>query len=586
MYIYHVCRYQAVLGGNSIKSIGAVLIDSGVMKKVVPQECFRPKDFASDKLILDLNNVETVQKILSLEGYQDSRSLVVTCLNLFFMRTHLFAVNSKSCLLPKERVFMLWHSFLWFLHIDGVSIITKKNFLSECVSLSFLILRDDVSEPHLLTSEPSEHANALLRGLKREFTVKDLIYMIAGLVRFWIAVIKGGLKLARKAAGYASTLGATVESTREASIKIAGPVQVVHDNLDIVPPVSKQLWVVLRPILNSSSKNMQTFMKNICFVKEEHPMMKEFSDTEGLEDLTDRCRKFYNAKSDDELFKKETLGGSAGTYNGNEILSNNTDIQQEKNTSNSNNISRIINVERDIIIQELNLNQQSRTPFSNTEKDLIFNGKESQDAMKMIFESATLGVEDTPSTAVSNIYSSFVDVVKQQEYKTFIDRSENNKIIKSMCLMTMKDRERGTDNNVGRFNTLLGRWFGEKKEAIATADESESGNCIERGSIIKLKNDSNFYLVFAVMKKTSNNKWWNSEINDKLSWPIEEKIIKSKSYRLKLRKLVAELDSENDTYTADYIDYDQVEDGTNVRKTYFLEKNLGNISELRSTFNI
>lgn len=38
--------------------------------------------------------------------------------------------------------------------------------------------------------------------------------------------------------------------------------KVVHDDSDIVSPVSQQLWVVLQPILNSSNKNIQSFMKN------------------------------------------------------------------------------------------------------------------------------------------------------------------------------------------------------------------------------------------------------------------------------------------------------------------------------------
>jgi len=45
--------------------------------------------------------------------------------------------------------------------------------ISECVSLCFLTMRDDVTEPHLPTTEPSEHSNALLRCTQRDFTLKD-----------------------------------------------------------------------------------------------------------------------------------------------------------------------------------------------------------------------------------------------------------------------------------------------------------------------------------------------------------------------------------------------------------------------------
>ena len=172
-----------------MKTIGSVLIDSGIVKRVMTQELFRPTDFASDKIVLEANSADVVRDILHISGSQDPRSIAVTCLNMFFTRAHLYAVNTKNGLLPRERVIMLWHSLIWILHIDGVSIITKRNMLSECISLSFVIMRNDVSEPHLLTTEPSEHSNAILRGLRREFTIKDLLYMVSGMDRFWEAIV-------------------------------------------------------------------------------------------------------------------------------------------------------------------------------------------------------------------------------------------------------------------------------------------------------------------------------------------------------------------------------------------------------------
>ena len=96
-----------------------------------------PKDFSCDSIVLTLYSEDTVSKLLSLNGHQNPRSMVVTCLNLFFMKVHLFAMNTKHRLKSIERVQMVWHSLVWFLRIDGVSIITKKNYLSEYVSLCF-----------------------------------------------------------------------------------------------------------------------------------------------------------------------------------------------------------------------------------------------------------------------------------------------------------------------------------------------------------------------------------------------------------------------------------------------------------------
>ena len=88
---------------------------------------------------------------------------------------------------------MLWSSFLFFLHIDGVYLTTKRNFLSECVSLCFLMMRSDILEPHLLTSEPSENTNSMLRGIQRDFTVRGFT-IINKLHRIWTAMVKGNTK--------------------------------------------------------------------------------------------------------------------------------------------------------------------------------------------------------------------------------------------------------------------------------------------------------------------------------------------------------------------------------------------------------
>ena len=59
-----------------------------------------------------------------------------------------------------------------FLHIDVVHIKTKINWLSGCVSLCFMMMRSNIVEPRILTSEPFEYTNSMLRGIQREFTVR------------------------------------------------------------------------------------------------------------------------------------------------------------------------------------------------------------------------------------------------------------------------------------------------------------------------------------------------------------------------------------------------------------------------------
>ena len=79
------------------------------------------------------------------------------------MRTHIFAVNSEFVIQAKTRVYMLWRSLIFMLHIDGVHHATKKNWLVSTISLCFLILRKDIVQPHRVTSEPSKHSIAFAR---------------------------------------------------------------------------------------------------------------------------------------------------------------------------------------------------------------------------------------------------------------------------------------------------------------------------------------------------------------------------------------------------------------------------------------
>ena len=113
-------------------------------------------------MVLQLFLADTVSNFFYLKGPQDKRSLAVTLLNIFLHRAHLAAVNMKDVIDPEHRVTMLWSAFIWSLHIDGMSITTKRNLCSECISMAFMMMLNEVGDPHLVTTEPSEHSNAIL----------------------------------------------------------------------------------------------------------------------------------------------------------------------------------------------------------------------------------------------------------------------------------------------------------------------------------------------------------------------------------------------------------------------------------------
>ena len=72
---------------------------------------------------------------------------------------------------------------LWIISIYGVSIITKRNFVSAIILLSFLCIRDDVRHSRFCTSEAIEHTFGNNRLICREFTVLNFCQLIEKQIR-------------------------------------------------------------------------------------------------------------------------------------------------------------------------------------------------------------------------------------------------------------------------------------------------------------------------------------------------------------------------------------------------------------------
>jgi hypothetical protein len=89
---------------------------------------------------------------------------------------------------------MIWSSFLFLLHVDGVSIITKMNWATETLSLCFVMMRDNIMRPDHSTSEPSEHTYGSMRGICHEFTVNDFIHLVVKARRFLKAMADSNTK--------------------------------------------------------------------------------------------------------------------------------------------------------------------------------------------------------------------------------------------------------------------------------------------------------------------------------------------------------------------------------------------------------
>ena len=120
-------RYQLVVRGNNAKTIGIYLIDSGLLKRVkIAHDLFIPADFTSNYLVLSLASVDTINYILLLD-FPDPYSKTILICTLLLMKLHLSFVNTNGRLTAKKRIYMLWSSYPFLLHVDKVSITTKSN---------------------------------------------------------------------------------------------------------------------------------------------------------------------------------------------------------------------------------------------------------------------------------------------------------------------------------------------------------------------------------------------------------------------------------------------------------------------------
>ena len=107
--ISSICRDQCLIVGSKVKTIGNVLIDTGMIKNCgVNHDQWRVKYCSVNVLVLRLYSEMKVGKILLVEGQQDQTTQFALCLVPFFMGVHMVAVNYKGKLQSKERVMMLW----------------------------------------------------------------------------------------------------------------------------------------------------------------------------------------------------------------------------------------------------------------------------------------------------------------------------------------------------------------------------------------------------------------------------------------------------------------------------------------------
>ena len=452
----------------------------------------------------------------------------------------------------------------------------------ECLPLCFLMYNRNVVQPHLLGTEPSEHSNALLRNMQREFTLKDFILIIKKLWRQWRAVMKGGLRLARDSGGYAAGLALSSASAgghwpkaSNASLE-GGPVKVGTSPL--LPSISSQICKELEITLTTSAANMKEMLRDVCGVKEFHPMIEPFDKQDSIKDLITRCENMLH-NTDNVLFKKEaTTIATCEPIDG-------EDIEEGMELPTMEMLVRERNNALEALINEKTAPKQDSNEDENEDQD--------EDGSEIKIDTDTkIGAEIVKDA--NSIYNSFIGVVIQRGIKALgridlvdqdgnaISLEDSNLIVKAMNMMKMKNRERGAVSGVCKFKSLKERWY--EKKLIFHKSEKETG--VERGSIISLTGASGLVLVFVVFKELSKKgKLFPSIKGDNVDWPLD--MSQARAYRLGVRKVVLTDDDVGVKYmkyhSAGGIDDsdDIVQDGKNVHSIYGLMKDLSSISHLK-----
>jgi len=84
------------------------------------------------------------------------KSIAATAYTLYFMRLHLYCVNTKG-ITAKVRIYGLWASTIWFTSLHGISNVTEKNIVLATVGMVFIVCRNDGEHPQFATTKPLEH---------------------------------------------------------------------------------------------------------------------------------------------------------------------------------------------------------------------------------------------------------------------------------------------------------------------------------------------------------------------------------------------------------------------------------------------
>jgi len=276
-----MCRYQYI-GGSNVSSIGNVVIDINLLLQAkVSMELIRPKDFSSDKKVEELFSFSTASKVssavLSGEAVGKIGDYGALLLTFLMSRLHLHAINS-TYVPAKHRSVYIITTMLFFISIDGINPITKRNMILESIANVFLILNKDIKKIRHTTSELCEHMFGNIRQERREFTCSEFCSIIDKQNRRIALNFKSGLSVTKDSvSGYQETLQEFLQaamcyedSTGPCAIDIKSSV-----------PVSEQQWPQVKHVLNKCANDMKSIF-DLLEVKRKKPFSDQISTRKDL----------------------------------------------------------------------------------------------------------------------------------------------------------------------------------------------------------------------------------------------------------------------------------------------------------------
>ena len=502
----------------------------------VSKELICPKDFASDKKVEQLFSYDTLHKVAhsvdngEATGYRsDFACLLVTFL---FSKLHLHAVNAKN-VPAKHRAYYLCITFLYFLSIDGINIITKRNMILESIANIFLCMRSDISKVRHCTSEISEHMFGNIRQEYREFTCSEFSNITDKQNRRLRLAFAGDLKVSDdEAKGYQESLAEFLQS---ASIEESyqGPCTIDFSS-DI--PISEQLWPSVKKILHKSIDDLQPLLSTFQIHSQQKSVL--FGKAETMRQLMEQIIT-YGPKS----FSYDDLTGEA---------IEDTNIEAEVNDSDNNNneqdyvIRNIKNYATDILSIE-------REPSELNDTILLPNDASNDNKKRSA--SNDLNEIKTKKQKLDESRASKMNMLVEKNktimtiiLKILSSNNESDIILHVLEVSQLLDRiERGSISMNTKYNSLLGRWF-KKEKNIKNEVKIIKDLLVERDRIItcyaeyatfaegrKTKTKvRKFCRVLSVFKKTYN-KWFMT--SEKQKWSDDMKKEDLLKYRCAIRMI-------------------------------------------------